>query len=538
MTTRHKNTALYLTLLTLIAIGFLIVSFFTPLHGDDYNYSFINSPAEIRAINPWPGFMSAYTDNFAGVARLVPHLLVGLFTDITGKQIFNLFSTAGFILLCFLLARNATADRTLRLPLALLAATLIWFVIPGIFEACLWMAGACNYLFVTVIILLFYHALTSDSHGRSPWWSLPLWVLFGFATGWTNEGFTVGLSAGCGLYYILLHRDQLTPRRIAMLGGLFAGTLLICLTPFNLYRFMLGHSGGTSLLGSVSKIALAVSGMTNIRISFLLIIMTIALLTLRVTPRKAMLRFAGRHTIIITAWLISLIFIIMAGHTTGHSRFPTEFYALMLLLSLTTYALSGRLIRISSVIGGMATVLSFVFVIPHTRSNHEAFEDMRRQIIAGDTIVKVDNIYGNCFTSRYAPTIMATMYNRPVLDSKYLVSYYGGTPGAIILTHGIYDMLQQARDSINIPMTDDDTHSTWINITGMPDPHTLTLNMRPVNPDELSFIGRMLMPYMDRYSMCSYETDDFTTLDILGRRWIVIKNYPFLTPRIESVDIR
>lgn len=261
--------------MTLIAIGFLIVSFLTPLHGDDYNYHFIFSPDEIRAVNPWPRFMSFYTDNFSGVARLIPHLFVGFFTDITGKQVFNLFSTVGFVLLCFLLGRTVTADKTLRLPLALLSATLLWFVIPGIFEACLWMAGACNYLFVAVIILLFYGALTSKDNGRSPWWSLLLWAMFGFITGWTNEGFTVGLSAGCGLYYIILHRDMLTPKRIAMIAGLFLGTLLLCTTPFNLYRFMLGHPGGTSILGSIAKVAVSISQMTNARISILLIIIAI-----------------------------------------------------------------------------------------------------------------------------------------------------------------------------------------------------------------------------------------------------------------------
>ncbi len=133
------NTFTFLTLLLLIAIGFFIVSHFTPLHADDYNYHFINSPEEIRNVNPWPGFMSFYTDNFAGVARIVPHMFVALFTDITGKGTFNIFSTVGFILLCYLLAAVATPDKRLRLPVTLLAAALIWFAIPGVFEACLWM---------------------------------------------------------------------------------------------------------------------------------------------------------------------------------------------------------------------------------------------------------------------------------------------------------------------------------------------------------------------------------------------------------------
>jgi len=45
------------------------------------------------------------------------------------------------------------------------------------------------------------------------------------------------------------------------------------------------------------------------------------------------------------------------------------------------------------------------------------------------------------------------------------------------------------------------------------------------------------MPHMDRYRMNSYETSDFTTLQLDGRHWLVIKEYPFLTPRIKEVKI-
>ena len=532
-----KNTFTYISLLLLIAIGFFIVSHFTPLHADDYNYHFINSPEEIRSVNPWPGLMSFYTDNFAGVARIVPHMFVALFTDITGKGIFNIFSTVGFILLCYLLAAIAVPDKKLRLPVTLLAAALIWFAIPGVFEACLWMAGACNYLFVAIIILLFYRSITSDRPKTVPKWSLPLWFVFGFLTGWTNEGFTTGLSAGCALYYIVLRRDMLDGRRIAMLSGLMAGTLLLCLTPFNLYRFTVSHNSGITLLSSLTGMVTSLAAMTNIRIAFLLVIVAVILRASRLMTKAGLRSFIKNHTIIITAWIVSFAFIVMARHTTGHSRFPTEFFALILLLSVTSRFLSPRIIRISSMSAGLAMAISFIAVIPHTKANFASFEDMRRQIIAGDSIITSDNIDGNSYTSRYSSTITKAMYNRPLSDSKYIVAYYGGSPGAIILTHAIYNMLTNADTTPTNHLIDHDTHSTWVDITGLPTPAKATLILNPVNPDNLNFIERMLMPYMDRYRMNSYETTDFTTLDINGRRWLVIKEYPFLTPRIKNVEI-
>lgn len=532
-----ENTFTFLILLLLIAIGFFLVSRFTPLYGDDYNYHFINSPEEIRSVNPWPGFMSFYTDNFAGVARIVPHMFVAFFTDITGKGIFNIFSTVGFILLCYLLAAVATPDKKLRLPVTLLAAALIWFAIPGVFEACLWMAGACNYLFVAIIILIFYRAIISDSPHVIPLWSLPLWFAFGFLTGWTNEGFTTGLSAGCAVYYIVLRRDKLNTRRIAMLSGLLTGTLLLCLTPFNLYRFMTGHNGDATLHSSLISIFSSLAAMTNIRIALLLIIMAVGLKISRHVTKAEARDFMKSHAIIITTWVVSFAFIVLAGHTTDHSRFPTEFFALMLLLSVICRFLSARAVKISSLSGGIAMAISFIAVIPHTKTNFDSFEEMRRQIIAGDTIITSDNIYGNSYTSRYSSTITKAMYNRPLSESKYIVSYYGGTPGAIILTRAIYSMLSNADTIRTNHLIDPDTHSTWVDITGRPTPAKATLLLHPVNPDDLNILERQLLPHMDRYRMNRYETTDFVTIDIDNRRWLVIKEYPFLTPRLKEVKI-
>lgn len=221
----------------------------------------------------------------------------------------------------------------------------------------------------------------------------------------------------------------------------------------------------------------------------------------------------------------------------GHSRFPTEFFALILLLSATCRFFSSHAVKISSLSCGLAMAISFIAVIPHTKANFASFEDMRRQIIAGDTIITSDNIYGNSYTSRYSSTITKAMYSPLLCGSKYVVSYYGGTPGAIILTRAIYSMLTNADTTRTNHLIDPDTHSTWVDITGRPIPAKATLILHPVNPDKLNFIERILMPYMDRYRMNSYETSDLAILELDGRRWLVIKEYPFLTPRIKEVKI-
>ena len=94
---------------------------------------------------------------------------------------------------------------------------------------------------------------------------------------------------------------KLNAQRIAMLSGLLAGTMLICLTPFNLYRFIIGHSGNFSLHSSLMSIFSSLSSMTNIRIAFLLVIMAVLLKVSRHVTKTEARDFIKRHSIIITA---------------------------------------------------------------------------------------------------------------------------------------------------------------------------------------------------------------------------------------------
>lgn len=534
--TSYKSNIYIYSILALIAIGFYIVSRFTALHADDFNYSFINSPEDLRDFNPIWSFFSVYTDNFAGVGRFIPHIMVAFFTDITGKAIFNIFSTIGFITFCYLISTIASNDRHTRLSLTLLSASITWLTMPGFFEGFLWMAGACNYLFVAIIVLLFYRALQSDTQHRAAWWSLPLWFMFGFITGWTNEGFIVGLSGATGIYYIFLHPGRLNRRRISMLSGLWLGTICLCLTPFNLSRFLAGHSAPKSIMQIVSQLGNSVLALDNIYVSFLLLVVITISIIFRFIPKANIRKFITDNIILILAWAISLAFVLFTGYENINSRTPSDIYALFILIIFTGYVYSGKIIRNTAVVCGIITLLSFIVIIPVCVRNYETHEDMRRQIQAGKTLVVVDNLKGNKFTSRYFYSSLFSMYRAPISQSLYPVRYYGGIPGTIILSTSIVDMLQSWTPGTKF-MLDDDIGSLWIRNTGKPTPDKVRLHIRPLAADEMNIFERVIAPYFGRYSMTESETDDFVSAEILGEQWIVLRNYPYISDRIYDVTM-
>lgn len=525
-----------LTIFVLVVIGFYIVSSLTSLHLDDFNYKFIFAPEDLREVSQlWPHF-SWYTDYFSGVSRFIPHLLVGFFTDITGKTVFNIFSTAAFIMLCYIISAIATENRATRISLMLMTAALIWFVVRGFFEGFLWMAGVCNYMFVAVIVLYFYRCLTSDLRVHRGLLWLPLYFVFGFITGWTNEGFIIGLSGATFIYYILLHRGLLDSRRIALLSGLWSGTLCLCLTPFNIFRFMLGHKDVTDMSGNIKNILSAVLSLDDIHTSFLLVSIAAMSVLCRVVNLKGLGSFIKRNLILVMAWGISLAFVIVTGYTNSNSRTPSEIYALVILIRFVADLFPQVFIRRMGTGLGLVVLLSFVFIMPDCMANFKTHTEMRKQIEEGRELVVIDNIKGNRFTSRYFSPVLLSMYREPIPVSIFPVRYYGGVPGTLILSTSIVDMLKGWNPDMRFKQ-DEDIGSLWIRNTGCPVPEKVRLDMRAVDVDSLGWIERAMSGFLSRYSMTEYETDVFVTAEILGEEWIVLRNYPYISDRITDVSL-
>lgn len=521
-----------------ITIGFYIVAKFTPLAIDDFNYVFFNSPVELQHFAPWPGVLGVYTEYFSGVGRFIPHLLVELFTELTGKSIFNFFNTAAFIFLPWIIARIVCPDKKNISNVALLTIAIIWFFMPGIFQACIWMAGTCNFLFVACIITVFYYKLTSESSAPPKFWNPPLWFILGFITGWSNEGFSIGLCVGSIIFFIT-HRKLLTIKKICLTGGMVTGTVFLCLTPFNLFRFISGQENIQSFHEAIMAVGQSLIAMKNLRISFILIIFIGLIYFFKLLSIEILIKELNRNIILIIAWIVSFLFIVLTHHESVYSRFPIEIFATIILMSLFVRTLSDNIKKTGSIISGILVTISFILIIPKVYANYGANESMRRQIINGDSLIVVNHINGNALTSRYFSPALKNLYQGPLPVSEHIINFYGGKPGAVIISKNIYEMLRQGKDyHEGILLTDPDIHSSWYKITGHKDPKKITLSIKPVAISELNPIQKLLYPFINRYKMTKFETNEFNIVTIHGERWIVIRHYPMLQGRITGIKIQ
>lgn len=527
-----NNKRLYCILLLVIGGCFYFIVRNTPLYVDDYHFLFFTKKIDFSYIHPIYGHLSFYTDRFAGVARFVPHLLVALCSLVLGKGAFNLLASVCFLLLSYLIARIGACRRSQVLPLSLVAAAVMWFVIPGFFQACLWMSGACNYLFAISIVLIFYLLLQSDRFARTKWWSLPLWTLSGVIAGWTNEGFVVGLAAGLFIHYSIFYRSRLNARRIFMLSGFFLGVICLCLAPYNVDRFLSGQDD-TGFVAKIAMLGSAVLALGNLRVTFLLVFSLFVLIVFRKRFGFRLKIFARENDILLISFAVSLIFLILTRHDSENSRFPVEIYSLLLLISVIGRYATRAFVPGLSIVGTVGVLISTVFLAPKCLANNRAYDDMRMQIENGRRTVVAEDVKLSSFERRYiAPLLFSAYQSLKMNGMADIVRYYGGDPSTVILSRDLSERLMGMEPG-DKGVRDQSWGMTWICLPDDAVVRNVTFSLNPVEPSALHFWER----WFDRYRLMEVPSHIFKVYDVAGHRWLVVLDNPMIAKRLNKIVV-
>ncbi len=232
---RGGGLAFWLTL-ALIGVLMYLLNAHTPLMMDDYDYSFSWATGErLAGVGDILASQAVHYRIWGG--RSVTHFLAQLFLYL-GKPVFNLANAAMYVLL--LVEICALAGRW-SWKLLLAAHALLFLTVPFFGVVFLWLDGACNYLWGTVLALAPLLAAFSERRGGvldtaalHAWGTLPLF----FLAGWTNENTACGVLAVLAL---LLGWDAFSGRRIrlwrvAALLAHGAGVALMLFAPGNSMR--------------------------------------------------------------------------------------------------------------------------------------------------------------------------------------------------------------------------------------------------------------------------------------------------------------
>jgi hypothetical protein len=224
--------------LIVISIGvillFLILNIYTPLVADDYSYSIgINSVLDI--------LKSQYYSYFNWGGRNPAHF-IAQFWLLSGKPFFNIANTLIYCVFIFLIQFHITGNIKKLSPWLFLTINIFfWFSVPAWGQNFLWLIGSCNYLWTTVLVLLFlvpFRKKHNDSKFSLNLLQSILLFITGILAGWGNENSGAAILFLLIAYFIvkIIRKDQFALFEILGSIGFLLGFSLLIAAPGNYVR--------------------------------------------------------------------------------------------------------------------------------------------------------------------------------------------------------------------------------------------------------------------------------------------------------------
>lgn len=211
-----------------------------PLYADDWNYSFVHGEAATRIKSFSDIFTSQYNHYMTWGGRSVVHFIAEtmLMTGFFWTCMLNSLAFVAFVYVMYMIANRGNKPNPV---LFFLFSLLIWFAQPAFFATILWKTGAANYLWGTLIILLFlysYYAYYRSQVTNNNVLKTFLFFLFGIIAGWTNENISIAL-----IFYIIAslaiykyEKVRIPAWAVTGLAGTIIGCIIMLAAPGNYAR--------------------------------------------------------------------------------------------------------------------------------------------------------------------------------------------------------------------------------------------------------------------------------------------------------------
>lgn len=507
-------------------MGIFFLEKYTPFYLDDYIHKFTSSsnPDLKKYVIHYIPFIDDYSEKFSHVSRFVPHLLVTL-CRLMNPNLFAFIVAFAFILFCFLCGKVASSKLDEIIPMSFIISFLLFFLFPGFFVGFLWLSGTCNYLFVSILILTFYILLTSCKIKKiKGYFHYILLFLYGFITGWTNEGFVIGLAISTFIYYFFLRRNELNISRLFLLVGFYLGALNLCLTPWNLYRFFESR-GGISFTNFLYQILGTLFSLTQIRIlPILLFALSLYYFIIRKNKNHGFRNFIKSYLLIELSLLFTFLFILTTNFTNIGSRIPIEFYALVLLICLIS-KLNFKYLNKVSTIFAIVTILIISYVFPSARLNYKCHLDMAKQIMNNEETI-ITKSFNPPYLAKRFMIPLHKQYDYNSFPKPYIISqYYGNSNNPPFIEESIYKKITKNQTTW-VNLTEFDGNGQWIKYPNNLHIDSVILILRPFNINEIPFYLRPMKDKLVRFTLNEIPISSFDSVTVFGKKWLVISEYP------------
>lgn len=537
---RRWSTIIFLVLV-ISAIAILTWNF--PFLGDDYTFHFIienGVDSDRRINNIYDIFVSQYNHLLTANGRVFVHFVLQFILAFLGKWFFNLLNPLVFLAYILLTAYYAVGK--VSFPAVVVTTALVLFM-PTFADIYLWMAGSMNYLWASVVVLIFLNML--DHHEGHPiGWSSWKLLLLSFVAGCSHEGISVPIAVGFLTVMLLGCRKIRHTERFWMLVT-FAIGAFICAV-FTIHRAAPKYDELQMII--YDRIEKGYTIFSQLHLVYLLI--TLVIIGLFVN--RAIVLSVLRKNV---SWLIVIFMTVFVIYVAGvwfiRAAYMIEYASLLLILRLlyeligclrfrraTLFASNSTLIYIVTIVLGIMIIVFFSCVLYWSEYERRQFRLIEDQIFAGNQVICYD-IYETpkIFQPYLVDGFLQGVHTpNPNFQPCRAMAKYYHVKSLAFFPRQLWDDMADKNKSF-----DEFTDCGYLPFYAMRDKDTKEIEkiwyvLRPATDDEKPWWVRLTGIQREDDGEVSYEAI-FDVVFVDDERWIFVQKYDDLDSRLDYLEI-
>ena len=221
----------------LLFFGIYGLNHYFPITLDDWTYSMTAEGNRVGFSDIIP---YQYVHYFQWGGRSVVHA-IAQFMLAAGVFWGDIINSIGYIVLVVTIYYIANKGNKSNLSLFVGINLLIWFLTPALIENVFWITGSANYMWGTLLILLFlsfYCSAYLTGKSNDSWIKACAMFFLGIIAGWTNENMAVAMIFFVICLIMLAKKEKQTLHKWMVLGliGAIVGCAFMLLAPGNYIR--------------------------------------------------------------------------------------------------------------------------------------------------------------------------------------------------------------------------------------------------------------------------------------------------------------
>lgn len=334
----EKNIILFIIFISMLSLNYLY-----PYISDDYTYMYKYDNFE-RIKNISDIFFSMKDHYFLWGGRVLAHSLASVFL-LLPKNIFNICNSIMytiFIYMIYLIGRRNNKDNYNYLFIIHL---LIWFINISFGEVTLWLTGSCNYLWTSVIILLFLYLFHKENK------NVIIFSILGILAGMCNENFSLSIIFVC-ILFVIFNKNYRNKNNYIGIIFLIIGYLFLFLAPGNFIR---ASAGVNNIITITQKILYLIK-------VFSLLIIFILLLSYVLYKKN---KLKKDYLIYILGSIMCILFLVVAPTFSLRATIGTLIYNLIIIIDIL-FSFKFDLNKYIYLILGVIYLISYLYTLQDT----------------------------------------------------------------------------------------------------------------------------------------------------------------------------